>query len=243
MFTSTYHAQTFKLLNIEPFYSLENEHLLHSIERELTITLPAAFHEWYTVAHTTQLLADYSNNDHPIPISKLGRPLARWLPYDPVKNGVLPFMVENQGVCTWAIRLNGQDDPAVLVEVDSGSPPQWQLCAEHFTDWVHLLIRDWLTLQQLRFQAQAIPLTEQDLTILGAAFQEIGRTYAWPGTINYRLHNAWGDLIIWAGSNQSDWFLCPLPDMEQALLTHLWQCANLRQSLYAMTEQDERYLE
>lgn len=242
-FASTYHIQAFELLNLEPKDSVEGRKLLHSIEEELNITLPAAFREWYTLANATQTLADYSNNDHPIPISKLGRPFERWLPYDPVKNGILPFMVENQSVCTWAIRLNADDDPAVLVEVDSGSPPQWQLCAERFTDWVYLLIRDWLTLQRMRFQAQAIPLSKQDLAMLGETFQEIGRTYTWPGVINYRWHNACGDFIIWAGSRQADWFVSPLPGMEQALLTHVCHCGNLAQSLYAMTEEDERYLE
>lgn len=238
-----YHRHTFELLDQKPKPSVESENLLHSIERVFDITLPAAFREWYTFDNAAQILASYSNRDRPIPLQQLGLPLERWLPYQPATDGVLPFMVENQGVCTWAIRLNDGDDPAVLVEVDSGTPPRWQLCAERFSNWVYWLVHDWHTLEQMRFQAQAAPLTDADITLLQADYHEIGRTYAWPGTINYRCFGAAGELLIWAGPSQADWFLAPNPGMEQALLTHLWACADLATSLYGMREEDQQLLE
>jgi hypothetical protein len=57
-------------------------------------------------------------------------------------------MIENQGVCTWAIALDGTDDPFVVVEKDSGTPPTWQMCTDSFSQWVYYLVHDGILLRR-----------------------------------------------------------------------------------------------
>jgi hypothetical protein len=97
----SYHARTFKLLEQEPKRSTDHETLLRAIERELQIQLPAAFRDWYSFENSISILEKYSN-DRPIPLRKLGYPLGYWLPYNPLEEAILPFMIENKEVCTWA---------------------------------------------------------------------------------------------------------------------------------------------
>jgi hypothetical protein len=240
---SHYHTQTFALLGHPPVQSSMNEQVIRTREVASGITFPPAFREWYCFDDAIRILADYSNCDSPFPIERLGATLDWWLPYRPLEDGVLPFMRENQGVCTWAIRLDGQADPVVLVEVDSGTPPHWQRCAQHFSDWVYWLVHDRLTMERARYQAQAAPLSRQDLKILDTAFRQAGRTYAWPGKINYRFHANWGDLIIWANDDQADWFLAPYAEQSEALLAQVWPCGDLAQSLYGINDEGEHKLQ
>jgi hypothetical protein len=66
----------------------------------LGITLPASFFEWYGMRDGLALLRGNSNDDEPIDIGSLGAPIQwRWpQKRDLVQEGLLPFMVENQGV-------------------------------------------------------------------------------------------------------------------------------------------------
>ena len=238
-----YHKDCYQLLEQDPIPSVENEHLLRAIELDLGITIPSSVREWYSFSNHAQILANYSNTDHPIDLKKLGIPFERWLPYNSLDENFLPFLIENQGVCTWAIHLDGQDNPPVYVEVDSGLPPVWQPCADSFSQWVFCLVHDKLIFNRASFGAQAEPLSKKDEVFLFTKFRIGLKTYSWPGNINYRLHGQYGDLIIWAGSKQADWFLAPHPGGESKLLTQLWACGNLAHSLYGFDSDAQQYLQ
>jgi hypothetical protein len=98
---------------------------------------------------------------------------------------ILPFMIENQGVCIWGVRLDGGDDPPVVVEVDSGTPPRWQLCAERFSDWLGSQVENFRVLKSSRFVAQAPALYDSVVRLLRQHFEEGMQTHAWPGETNY----------------------------------------------------------
>jgi hypothetical protein len=83
---------------------------------------------------------------------------------------LLPFMFENQGVCTWAIELASADDPRVFVEVDSGCPPKWELTATAFTDWLACQVEDKHVWSSTWFAAQAPELDDAGLKLLHQRF-------------------------------------------------------------------------
>lgn len=106
-------------------------------------------------------------------------------------------MIENQGVCVWAVRLD--DDPPVVVEVDSGTPPRWRRCADCFSCWLKCQVLDRNLWQSCWFFAQAGPLSPEVLSRLRRCFEEGPQTYGWPGKTNYRFYNARSRLLLWDG--------------------------------------------
>lgn len=238
-----YHARTFELLKQVPTLSLNNLQALRAFEYRTNIKLPEAFYEWFCFEDAAELLTTCNFQSQPIQIDEFSLPLEAWWSFNPVSGAVLPFLAENQGVCTWAIRLDSGDDPIVMIEVDSAVPPKWQLCSPGFSEWVYGVARGSLIMERVRFQAQAAALSEQDLKFLQAEFQGGGHTYAWPGAINYQFLGRWGDLIIWTGDGQADWFLAPHNGSERLLLEQLWQCGDLASSLYGMDEAAKGWLE
>jgi hypothetical protein len=185
----------------------DNEQHASAFERAVGFGLPAAFRELVVSDAWPGFLKRFSNSDQPVLIQNFAA--SRWQAYDPIAADLLPFMIENQGVCTWAIRLNGNDDPEVLVEVDSGTPPQWQRCAEAFSQWLECQVRDALLSDRMLFAAQAAPLEDLTLDHLTLKFAEGPRTYGWPGRVNYRFHGTLGDLLLWAADDQCDWWIAP----------------------------------
>src|SRR4051794_22666822 len=85
---------------------------VRAIEKRIKRRLPPAVREWISYCGD---LGYCSGQDHPIPLDELGEP--RWLTrdtrYDAVADGYLVLMVENQGCCKWAVRLDGEDPPVV----------------------------------------------------------------------------------------------------------------------------------
>src|SRR5262249_54415827 len=92
------------------------ERELLAVEQRIGSKLPATFRELHASADGSAFLARFSNADSPIAPNELGVPLRRWSHYDPLQEGILAFMIENQAVCAWGIRLDAGDDPPVVVE-------------------------------------------------------------------------------------------------------------------------------
>lgn len=111
-----YHQKTFALLGREPKKSAVAVKQIAVIERRLKIRLPAAVKEWYSLAGAVKLLYEHSNQDEPTPLEELGSP------YE-VSHGVLKIQTENQGVAEWYVRLDGSEDPPVLVESEFHHEP------------------------------------------------------------------------------------------------------------------------
>jgi SMI1 / KNR4 family (SUKH-1) len=134
-------ARIFGLAGWVPVKSSDAEAAVDAVEDRIGRRLPQSFRNLLLCHNWVELLAEYSNCDDPIPCSELGQ-MRRWNVYDPLSDDLLPFMIENQGVCTWAVGLRDADDPPVFIEVDSGSPPQWELTAPTFTQWLLCQVED-----------------------------------------------------------------------------------------------------
>jgi hypothetical protein len=196
-----------------------------------------------------------------VPTRGLGRAFSDWSPeHDPakpdrlddfVRAGLLVVMIENQGVCTWAVKLDGSDDPAVVVEVDSrrsGATPsevRWEPCAVSFSTFMYC--RAWdegcsLTDKPDKLVmafAQDKALAPGDLEFLQSHFSEGPRTHGHPRATNYRFFTGNSAILIWDQGDYerggaADWWLAASSD--EALLDVLhkvWHCGSLRETLYA----------
>ena len=116
-------------------------------------------------------------------IAELGAPAwpfkDRGVP-DSTHGRMLPFMVENQGVCTWGIALDDADDPPVLVAVDPAF--QWRPHAASFSTFIACQVWDYEKVQSrcVVLAAEACKLAPHDLKLLRRQFHEGPTTHGWP---------------------------------------------------------------
>ena len=168
--------------------------------------------EWYELENAVQLLFQYSNEDHPVEIGKLGEPLRDMLgggPHDLIAQDLLVIRHENQGVCVWAVLLDGSDDPPVVLDLDTQFKT-WTKCADSFSQHIYAWIWDYsqiLMKRALFVQAQNTPLSEMALSKLSEYFEKVCVTYGWPGQTQYRFCRDDQRILVWANSNQADWWL------------------------------------
>ncbi|MFF5233310.1 SMI1/KNR4 family protein [Dactylosporangium sp. NPDC000521] len=116
------------------------------------LPLPASVREWYSLAAGQETLRAFSNEDRVYAAHELGRPERYWpggepdeeREWDPVaERQLLPFMIENQGVCYWAVMLDGSDDPPVMISFDDLEPTdEWTMLSASFSDLVYARIWD-----------------------------------------------------------------------------------------------------
>jgi hypothetical protein len=165
-------AEIFRAGGAEPVESRDAGALVAEVERQLAAPLPGIFRQLLSLANGEELLGRFSNCDSPIPLSELGRPVRRgvqlrWGVYEPLEHRILPFMVENQGVCTWAVPLDEGDDPPVLIEVDSHGTPEWDRLADAFSVWLECQVWDFgAVMPNVAFGAQAPGLDDAGLALL-----------------------------------------------------------------------------
>ena len=228
-----YHAETLSLAGWKALSPAAVDRRVSAIESAIGHQLPASLRELMATECWPGFLEQFSNCDRPIAVEDLLR--SRWPSYDAIGNRVLPFMIENQGVCTWAVALDTGDDPEVLVEVDSGNPPTWRHAAETFSLWLRTQVLDHQLLERALFAAQAEPLSAAALAGLEAAFDQGPRTFGWPGETVYRFHSSLGFLLLWAGIDQCDWWIAPTTvDTATALLDALPLASGVGGRLYEL---------
>jgi len=215
----TYHSRTFELLATEPRVSPAALEMLEQVEKRIGRVLPASVREWYELDGARQLLLRFSNDDPPLHISDFGKPLKDTSgggPHDLLGRNLLVFRWENQGVCAWAIQLDGSDDPPVVVDFDTPFS-SWVQCASSFSQhlyawmWDHALVLGKLRgddlLDDLVIEAHSQPLSQEALAFLRSHFQAELVTHGWPGDTQYRFFTGDQRILIWDGETQADWFL------------------------------------
>jgi len=196
-------------------------------ERRLGFRLPPSVREWYSNENAIDILAKYSNSDWPIPLREFS--LKEWGKYR-----LLPFKNENQGVCVWAITLDGSDDPPVSVDVDSRGT-RWSLHAPTFSAHIYACVWDYASVldQPALVQSQNGPLSDGALDHLRKCFTEQAPTYGWPGRIQYRFAGDDQAVLIWAGDGQADWFVGAGDDRTlDSAVRKVWSLDDVGQSLY-----------
>jgi hypothetical protein len=233
----------FHLAGWSPSRSSTTEAAVRAVEVRIGAQLPSSVHQFVLCENSVDFLRAHSNCDEPIEWSKLGTPRYGWEDYDPLRDKLLPFMIENQGVCTWAITLGDAEDPPVFVEVDSGSPPKWELTARTFTEWLTCQVEDTLLINSAVFAAQAPGLNSAGLTFLRSNFIEGCKTFAWPGAINYRFSNARSRLLLWNGEKQCDWWISPVDGVDvDDVIAELCDLEGVLDALYALQHRHDEAL-
>ncbi|HTU90431.1 MAG TPA: hypothetical protein VMF69_10180 [Gemmataceae bacterium] len=151
---------------------------------------------------------------------------------------LLPFKYENQGVCEWAIVLDGSDDSPVYVDVDSNGA-QWNMQAPTFTAYVYACVWDYVFVldQPGLVQAQNKPLSSEAIDELRRRFSEQPRTFGWPGRTQHRFAGKDQALLIWSGEDQADWFVGArdAKSLESALRA-VWNIDGVGQWLWECSE-------
>jgi hypothetical protein len=148
----SYHQNVFDLLDIEPAPSEAALRMIEECERRCQKRLPAAVRDWYAldgVVHLPDdpltveygyLWWDYSNDDHPVALAEVLRAFERGVGAGPrSRRPDVTVLVENQGCCSWYIRLDGSDDPPVRVDLDFETGGS-KTVAPHFSEFVF----DWI---------------------------------------------------------------------------------------------------
>jgi hypothetical protein len=249
--TIKYHRDAVALLSEPPKFSVRAEELLAQRERELGIIFPEAVREWYSLENAVNLLRQHSNDDQPVALNRLGEPYPEWYGggrRDFVQQGLIVFMCENQGVCNWAFRLDGNPDPEVVVEVDTAPNDEWLHCADKFSTFVYCQIWDHRRALAHRYTrvgvaAQEYDLAEDDLEFLKSNLLQRPSTNIWPGNANYRFEGNDGGILIWHGRSGADWFVsAPTPASLHALLSKVWRCGTLADTLYDITPESTEVL-
>ncbi len=222
-----YHQQTVSILDPAPHVSPEALAALDERERVLGIRIPPSVREWYSLKGAAELLATYSNDDHPVPLEELGKP--GWN-VDAVAENRLIFMYENQAVCRWAVPLEEGDDPVVLVQGDSRRG--WRMTSERFSAFVFSYIWDWhlVRFSACVLQAESGPFTIEEYLFLQEHFLEAQTTREWSffeepyRTDHYRFvsHDGHSRILIEdISSGRSVWHLASdsLQDLDHLVIT------------------------
>lgn len=238
-----YHREAVELLDHVPAFSKSAADLLQEREEQLGISFPASVREWYSLEGAVQILERYSKADLPFGIKELGEPFDDWYgggAKDFLSEKMLLFMHENQGVCNWAIRLDNDADPPVVVEVDTAPNAKWLPCADCFSTFIWCQIWDHSQLA-VGVSAQEAEFSDSDLRFLQSNYHQLPTTYGWPGSVNYRFKSEGAAILIWDGKDRGvDWFLSsPSPSKLKDLLVKIWHCGNLAVSMYGDDEAEE----
>jgi hypothetical protein len=247
-----FHAKTFSLLGIEPSVSPSAVELLDQVEKRIGRPLPASVREWYELRGACRLLLENSNDDPPVDISHFGEPARDSRgggPHDLIARDLLLFRRENQGVCAWAICLNGSDDPPVVVDVDSQFHT-WASCADSFSHHVYSWVWDYSLVvgaspsDDLLMQTENIPFSEITLNVLNNRFQPELVTHGWPGATQYRFFTEGQRILIWADEGYANWFLSASNEDELvSLITKLSSIEGLQNAMWSHAPNGQRILE
>lgn len=219
-FVLRFHERAVNLLPKRPGLDPSRAEALARREQDLGIKLPASVREWYSLEDSVNLWGRYTNDDYPAPIDELGE-LVDWVkpPRDLVREGLLLIARENQGVASWAVRLDGTEDPAVVVEVDSWPDPNWIPCADKFSTFLFCQFWDYCEgpcdlRSNLLLARVSEDLTDDTLSSLRRGFEELPSTFGWPSGTSLRFQGHGGRMLIWRDKRESDWHLVGRTELE-----------------------------
>lgn len=239
--------EIFGLAGWEPLRTATADAELLLVEQRIGRKLPLVFRRFVACSNSSDFLRRHSNSDQPVPTAELGAMTLwhwpGWESYDLSSENLLHFMVENQGVWSWAVELDTIDDPKVYVTLHETLPPSWALAANSFSVWLKCQVEDHQWGERLAFAANSGPLTVADLQLLRARFRERQQTFSFPRALNRRFSNAHCDLLLWCDDVGTDWFVSPtdgtdIPDV----LNNLRGFTELPDQLYAINHDHEQLL-
>jgi hypothetical protein len=234
----SFYDDTFLLAGIRPRTSAAAVDEVERAEHRLGLQLPASFREWYCYDQAIDILRRYSNQDWPISATKFEA--INW-------HGtlLLPFKHENQGVCTWAIVLDGSENPPVLVNFDSNGA-RWHLQATSFPAHIQACVWDYVFVldRPALVEAQNQELTIGALTALRQHFRERPSSLGWPGNTQYRFEGECNAILIWSAEGKADWFVGAHDERSlESALRAAWDLDDVGRSFYDRSRIGEHVLE
>jgi hypothetical protein len=235
-----YHQATLELLHEHPYISEVAVEDLDRLQRKRNIKLPASVREWYSLQQAVAWLDEYSNDDYAVPIDQLGEverywEAGHWHEIDLAQQGLFPILAENQYVCTWAIQLNGTDDPPVVVSFENTMPfAKWEPYAESFSTFVYTRVWDYQVIfSDATLWGNALFFPDE-LHFLQTHFTAEPQTFTYPTPVTYRCSKGTQRVLLWCDGVQMppQWFLSAASKEEWVLLTQTVEsCGTLAQSL------------
>jgi len=172
-----YHQNTFNLLSLKPIVSEELLKLLNDVEHQYSISIPPSIREWYSMIEAMNILKTSIFGDVPHPPQEWHNEGQFWwgnrLCHDLLSEGFLLVLSENQGVCHWAVKLDGSDDPPVFIEIDSIDNFVWQLYSNSFSEFIYDIVWKFVKKpEQIKLIAYTPTLTQADLSTLNQYFKK-----------------------------------------------------------------------
>jgi len=234
-----YHRATFALLGRLPRVSPVARRKLRKLERHGWINLPPAVREWYLLKGAASLLAKPFAGSVVDITKRRSKDLAE------VREGdLLSVLHENQGVCSWAVLIDGSADPPVFIRRNAGVP-KWEKYADHFSTFVYALIWDGTVVGERgwRLTAENISLSKKDVALLRKGFRAGPTTPVWPGQHNYRAFKDDQRVLIWQSSKGSSVYLHASSRDSLAILTKkAWRVGGLHKKLHGFTRAEDTML-
>ena len=234
-----YHQETLDFIHEQPTVSEQAIEILNQLEQKRGCTLPASVREWYSLKRSAVMLSKHSDGQA-IDVEHLGAVNHYWSEgryheIDLFPKGLLPFLVENHGSCTWAIHWNGWADPPVFVSVDNMTPSAvWQPCADMFSEFLYSCVWDHQIISSDEKVFGWTPqLTSVERAFLQETFQEGPRIYHFPGRVNLRFFSGSQHILIQEGSHQTSWYFLAASDEElKQLIEKVQRFETLKQNLH-----------
>ncbi len=148
---------------------------------------------------------------------------------------MIPIRWENQGVCTWAILLDGSDDPPVLVDVDSGGTT-WQRLARNLSTYVYSCVWDYHVVlrRPALVQAQNGPISPAVAPGSGGAVRRGAEDIRLAGqrAVSFRRESARDSHLVIGGSGGLVRGAADAASLEAAMRL-VWELDAVGESLYA----------
>lgn len=232
-----YHERSYRLLGTTSVDDAASAQRLVEIQTRWGVSVPPSVAEWYRRGDAISILRKHSNGDPPIDVSAFET--ITWQ-----SRLLLPIRHENQGVCTWAIDLDGSDDPPVLVDVDTDGE-QWNPFADTFSEFVYSGIWDYVRvfLQPALAQAQNPPLSSDAVAVLQRTHVQEISTHGWPGGMQYRFEASNDAILIWSTTDQADWFAAAsTANALKDLLQSIWTLDDVGRAFYACSDEGQAAL-
>ena len=234
-----YHQAALHLLDEKPVTSSRASAILQHLERERRVVLPASVKEWYALERAEDVLRRYPPADTVRSVEQLGNPGTYWSngafhEIDLLKQGLLLVMSEIQNNWFWAIQLNREDDPPVVVSKELKPSASWHLYAETFSTLVYTCVWDSLVINpEDQMFGWRKSLLQTELDFLHEHFQEDVRTYTFPGTTNYRFFSGNQRILIQQTGSHTSWYFAADSDAAlKQLVEQVLQCETLKRDLH-----------
>ena len=234
-----YHQAALRLLDEKPVISSEASAIFERLKRERGFILPASIKEWYALEYAEDILSRYPPAGTVRSVEQLGKPETYWSngalhENDLLKQGLLLIMTEIQNAWFWAVQLNGEDDPPVVVSNELKPSATWRLYADTFSVFVYTCMWDSLVInpedQMSGYKKFLLPA---ELHFLRERFEEGPRTYTFPDAVDYRFSSDNQRILLQKIGQQASWnFAADSDEALKQLVEQVLQCETLKKDLH-----------